>query len=164
MSVKRRRVGANVVRAARRPISKTLIVVKDDAVDGTQAKTLLFTTTFPATMVGLRWSLSALQGLGTTAVTQLQWAIVISRDGNVANTMSTGDSNSLYSPEADVLAFGCANMKTHTAASTVMPITWNGDTKTMRKLKTGDVLEIIYVAEATNTWAFFGCVQFFVKA
>ncbi len=163
MSRKRPRLGPGVVRAARRPIAKSLIIVEDNAVAGAQASTALFVTTFPATMVGLRWSLSATQSLGTTAVTQIQWAIVVSRDGNTPNTMSTGDGNGLYSPEADVLAFGCACMKTHTAASTPQVVTWNSDTKTMRKLKTGDRLDIIYISEATNVWALFGCIQFFVK-
>ncbi len=161
---KRRRTAVNVVRAARRPISKSLIIIKQAGIAAAQVSTELFVTTFPATMVGLRWSLSAFESAGGTGATQLQWAIVISRDGNTANTMSTGDGNTFYNPEADVLAFGCANSLKHTDAGYTSNHVWNGETKTMRKLKTGDRLDLIAISEAVQVWDMFGCVQFFVKA
>ncbi len=34
----------------------------------------------------------------------------------------------------------------------------------MRKLKTGDRLDLIAISEAVQVWDMFGCIQFFVKA
>ncbi len=78
--------------------------------------------------------------------------------------MSTGDGNGFYSPESDILAFGCATSLKHSDVGYTSNFSWNSDTKTMRKLKTGDVLHVIAIAEATQTWDMFGCVQFFCKA
>lgn len=162
MSRKRPRTSGGVVRAARRPIAKSLIMIVKEGIAAAQVSTQLFVTTFPATMVGLRWSLSCIQSVGT-AGTQMQWAIVISRDGDTPNTMSTGDGNDMYSPESNVLAFGCCVAKQWDGTSASAPVNFNADTKTMRKLKTGDRLDILFISEAANTWSVHGAVQFFVK-
>ncbi len=153
--LKRARGGGGRVQ---RPIDKELKVINKEAIAGSQVATVLKTTTFPGTVVGLRWSMQAVQDAGT-ANSQLTWAIIVRQDGNAAGALAVSDAADLYTPEQDVLAFGCATSSGVDQTDTV----FEGTTKTMRKLKQGDILEWICLAEATNTWALFGCVQFFFK-
>jgi len=156
---KRRRTGGNVIRAARRPIDKSLKVTSL-TVAGTQVSTELQPAmTFPGTLTGLRWSLSLYNNAGT-GDTQIVWAIVVVPQGTTASTLSIANSATLYSPEQNVLTFGYAGSLTSVGAQNNM---FEGSTKTMRKLKVGDTMVIIAIAEATNTWNMNGCVQFFLK-
>ncbi len=157
---KRRRVGPNVVRAARRPINKDLVVVSITTVAGSQVSSVLrAAVTFPSTMTGLRWSISVFNAAGS-APTKFFWAIVIVPQGTTASTMSISDGSTFYSPEKNVLTFGVQSSLTSVAAQTQM---FEGSTKTMRKLQVGDVINFIAIAEATNTWTVHGVVQYFLK-
>ncbi len=93
-----------------------------------------------------------------TAVSKIAWAIVLVPDGDTVNTLAIADTNTLYAPEQNVLAFGVGLPQTTSNGSR-----FEGSTKTMRKMKGGDVLMIVAVAEATNTLDLFGCIQFFCK-
>ncbi len=152
--------GPAVKKAARRPIDKELKCILKAAVDGTQVVTTLKTTTFPCTIVGLRWSLSFAQDAGG-GQGQMYWAIVVVPDGVSASTMAFSDAADFYTPEQHVLAFGTF-LDNIAAVST--PKTVDGSTKTMRKMKGGDLLQFIAVGEATNTTAINGVVQFFCKS
>jgi len=154
---KRARISGGAGRVAR-PIDKELKVVLKEAIAGSQVATTLKTTTFPGTIVGLRWSMEAAQDAGTANST-LQWAIVVTQDGQTPSAMAGSDAADMYTPEQDVLAFGCAVATGVDQTSTQ----FEGTTKTMRKLKQGDVLSFIALSEATNTWIMFGCIQFFFK-
>lgn len=159
MSRKRPRV-ANVIRAARRPIDKSLVVVSLIAVAGSmQTIELQPTAPFPSTLTGLRWSISVVNVAGT-AITKFYWAIVFVPQGTTASTLSVSNEATFYSPEQNVLAFGVANSLTSVAAQ---PVTFNGTTKSMRKFKVGDTLDLIVIAQATDTWQIQGVVQFFMK-
>ncbi len=154
-----KRARTSGVRVAR-PIEKDLIVVNQEGIAGTQVQVNLKVHAFPATIVGLRWSLSCIQDAGT-ALSQLTWAIVVLPDGNTtANNMSATNGSSMYQPEQQVLAFGNAS---GTGADLGGPTQFDGTTKTMRKLRSGDRIAFIALAEATNTYKVFGTVQFFSK-
>lgn len=153
---KRQRTGDFVFQSsARRPIDKKIFAHLDQALDATQTNTTMLTVTFPCTITGLRWDMSAVPDAGT-GVAMIRWAIVVVHDGNAAATM--GQSGDFYTPEQDVLAFG-----TGQTTGGVDEIHWNGATKTMRKLMGGDLLVLCQVGVATNTLQTMSLVQFFCK-
>ncbi len=157
---KRRRRDTNVIRSARRPIDKSMIVVKSDDFT-TQASIPIQTATiFPGTLTGLRWSLGFVNTTGT-ATTQAFWCIVVVPQGTQASTMSTTNAATFYSPEQNVLTFGVATSLTSVGAQNVM---FEGSTKSMRKLKVSDTVVLLVVAQATQSWSLRGVVQFFIKS
>lgn len=72
--------------------------------------------------------------------------------------MSLSDAATFYAPEQNVMAFGHGLPQTGSNG-----VKFEGSTKTMRKMRGGDLLQIVAVAEATNLLEFFGAVQFFCK-
>ena len=144
----------------KRPVDKLLIVLKKQSVDATQVSTILTTVTFPCTIVGLRWDISASTSAGT-GPGEIEWAIVKVTDGDSANTLSFTDGATLYAPEQAVMTWGVGNMPPFDKSAN--PINWRGDTKTMRKMMGGDQLIFIVRGEATNVADIRGAVQFFCK-
>ena len=145
-------------RSAKRPIDKSIVFVNKTGISGSQVQTTLSTTTFPCTIVGLRWEISAVQSGGTGVATFL-WAVVVIRDGDSADTLVFSDAGSVYEPEQNVLTWGTSLINNNTNN-----IQWKGDTKTMRKMMGGDQLAFICIGEATNTMDIHGIIQFFCKA
>ena len=157
MSKRRRTDG--VSRRVSRPIDKSLVVV-NQSLSTTQQSTLLFSVTFPCTVVGLRW---VLDGTTSTAGNNtFFWAIVLVRDGNTANTMLVADTNTLYEPEQNALAWGHGAPRDVDAGGGPAAVHVEGQTKTMRKLMIGDRIFMIQIAEAA-VGNFEGAVQFFCK-
>lgn len=144
----------------RRPVDKSLINVKKDAVTSTKVTTTLVTATFPCTIVGLRWDLSFIAD-GGTSITSARWAIVVNRDGQTTTSISDTDGANFYDPEQNVLTFG--NCFLAPGDGNQNPVRYLGDTKTMRKLMGGDELVFIMAGEDTNTSGVRGTVQFFCK-
>ncbi len=148
------------VRAAKRPIDKDIIVIRKTALAGSQVSTTLITATFPCTITGLRWDLSAVTEAGTAPALWI-WAIVKVTQGDTANSLSATDGATLYAPEQNCLVWGSrvvAPEDTIGAAES-----YNGTTKIMRKLLGGDQLLFITVGEATNTIECSGAIQFFCR-
>jgi len=145
---------------AKRPIDKNLVVV-NQAVTSTQQQTDLITATFPATVTGLRWSLSALGS--AVSASMVSWAIVLVKDGVSASTISQSDGAQMYQPEQNVLAFGVFYLADSDAGTGPTVNSWEGSTKTMRKLMGGDKIAFIAKANA-NTVPLDGVVQFFTKS
>lgn len=141
----------------RRPVDKAIVNITKASIGASQVNTDLFTTTFPCTIVGLRWHITMLQDAGTGA-TFLNWAIIILRDGLTADTLATSDGSTLYNPEQDVMTFGVMQIDNNT--TTVSNV---GETKTMRKMQGGDKLVWLGIGVATNTCTVRGTVQFFCK-
>lgn len=146
----------NPQRRTKRPIAKQLIVISKTAVSA-QVTTTLITATFPCTITGLRWVVSAAADAGT-AFSQMSWAIVKVTDGNTPNTLSGTDGATFYAPEQDVLAFGKSIIM---PGNVVHPHNDSGSTKTMRKLQAGDQVFFLVASEATNTIEVQGVIQFF---
>ncbi len=156
--LKRARTGGGRVQ---RPIDKELIVVNQTPTTTVTATTLK-TTTFPGTVVGLRWAMSAVNIL-TTASVLISWAIVVVQDGEAANTPSQSNGSDFYTPEQHVLAFGSMRLADLDGAAGNITHNWEGTTKTMRKLKQGDLLQFITIAGSASACNLDGIVQFFFK-
>ena len=147
--------------AGRRPVDKAIIVVAKPTLSNSQASTDLVTATFPCTVVGLRWSFTA-QDAGNSD-NGIFWAIVILRDGETADTLTTSDAGTLYNPEQNVLTWGVSSVLAQNTTTGPAQVRWDGDTKTMRKLMGGDKLVFIAITTAAANVNLRGCVQFFCK-
>ncbi len=123
----------------------------------TQQNTVLTTTTFPCTITGLRWVVSAAASAGT-ALSNVVWAIVVVHDLASTQNLQTGDGNELYSPEKQCLVWGRSVLSPNDQSSVYHV---EGSTKTMRKFQGGDRLFFVAVAEVTNTVELHAIVQFF---
>lgn len=159
---KRARTAPNAQRRAKRPIDKKLTnVVVNNLVAAKQDVTLYDSATFPGTITGLRWSLSAVRSGGTDATYgAFKWAIVVVPAGTTISTISMTGAGSMYDPEQMVLAFGCGTSWDNEG---VNPIMFEGSTKSMRKLKAGDKLVFTAFGTATERHDISGTVQFFYK-
>ncbi len=161
MSTRKR---ARVVAGARavRPIDKEIKVV-NKSITASQQATTLKTTTFPCTVVGLRWNISASTIL-TSSTSLLYWAIIVVRDGLAASTISTSDAADFYTPEQNVLAYGISAFPDADAGAGSVIQNWSGSSKTMRKLKGGDLLQFIVIGTAASQGGCDGVIQFFCKS
>jgi len=163
MSKKRRFVSSTTT--PRRPIDKEIKSVFHQTVNGVQDNTVLKTTTFPCTIVGLRWEITALMQI-TSSQTQIAWVIVVVRDGDAPNSISFSNGSNFYQPEQNVLTWGLTELAAGTQTDANPPKrVWRGDTKTMRKLKQGDQLFFTSLGgPATVGPHIHGVVQFFCKS
>jgi len=161
MSRPLKRARTSGVRAAR-PIDKELKVV-NQAATTTVVSTTLKTTTFPGTVVGLRWSMGA-SNANAGGSPYTAWAIIVIPDGEAANTPALSDGADFYTPEQNVLAFGAFYLQDADSSTGPAAINWEGSTKTMRKLKSGDVLAFITLSDtAATSVTVDGVIQFFFK-
>ncbi len=157
--LKRRRTGGfqqAIVPRAKRPINKQLVFVDRNA-GSTQLTTTLITATFPCTIVGLRWSIAIDQSAGT-GTAKGAWLIARVKESTTVSTMSFSNGASFYEPEEEVMAFERWSIDNNTETKM-----FNGDTKTMRKLQSGDQILFLALGVATDTSNIEGIVQFFCK-
>lgn len=147
---------------AKRPIDKSLLAVNSTA-NTSQTALALTTATFPCTVTGLRWDLNYLHTI-TTGNATVFWSIVVVHDGLSPSTMSTSNGGDMYTPEQDVLAFGVLCGADADAGTGNIQAKSIGNTKTMRKLKAGDSLQLLVLSSAANSGSFIGAIQFFCKS
>ncbi len=161
---KRARTAAPVVIQTRqvRPIDKSLININITNGGATQRTTILKTTTFPCTVVGLRWSLTFFNVLATGGEF-FHWVVVVVPDGVAVSPIGTGNAADLYTPEQHVLAFGVIGLDANEEGSMLLQ-NIEGSTKTMRKLKTGDVLMFTVLGVNGTAGIIKGTIQFFCKS
>ena len=145
--------------ASRRNLDKKLIGV-NQSVTTTQQATVMFTSTFPCTITGIRWSL-AFAG-NTTGANNLLWAIVVVKDGETVTTMGSGNGTDFYTPEQNVLAFGVVKVADSDSGTGTSVVNVMGSTKTMRKYMGGDQLQFLCIGTA-GTSSVLGIIQFFCK-
>lgn len=154
---------ANTNFSSKRPIDKSIIVMSRSE-DGTGTNTLLFSADFPCTITGLRWDV----GIYNTKTTQNQfyWAIVLVKSGTSLQIINVSDTNKLYEPETNVLAFGVSSLAPQLAADTgpgPVSMQLTGSTKTMRKMQPGD--KLYHVSDSTGAnIGVRGAIQFFCKS
>ena len=148
-------------KAAARPIDKQLIF-STQTVGAAQTSTQLLNIAFPATLVGLRWSISYLQIL-TTGASTFAWAIVIVRDGKTANAITLTDAGTFYAPEQNCLTFGVTRLSDADLGNGPSTTQFEGNTKSMRKMAAGDELHILYNAGTAAQGTANAVVQFFTK-
>lgn len=137
------------------------------------------TTTTTGTVTGLRWNFAVwgyqTGGAGVAGPIQcnatVKWIIVVVREGRAAAVPALwfDDLKDLYQPEEDVLAFGIKTFAPcEPATSFGKPVHFLGATKTMRKLKSGDQLYLIWavrkVGATSETFDLHGHIQVFQKA
>ncbi len=145
--------------ASRRNLDKKLIVAAQSPTTA-KATTVLFTSTFPCTITGLRWSISA---LGNTSAAQfLYWAVIQLKDGGTLSNIAFSDGADFYTPEQEVLAFGSMAIGQTDVAGTT-GVTTMGSTKTMRKYMGGDQLIFVSVGDTATAVSVRAVVQFFCK-
>ncbi len=137
-------------------------MVNLQTVSTTQRTTTLKTTTFPCTVVGVRWSIG-FRGNITTAG-DVFWIIVVVPDGEAVNAIATSDGADMYTPEQNVIAFGTVAIADADQASGPSAQSIEGTTKTMRKLKSGDQLMFSAISTSANDSLVQGTVQFFCKS
>ena len=144
----------------KRSIDKVQISVDLATVNGTQQGTTILTSAFPATVTSIRWDLAFFQDTGTS-ICEINWAIVLIKDGESADTMVKADGLAFYQPKQNCLVYGVDvivngltfGMSKHTS----------GTTKTMRKMIIED--EIIFIARgiAVDSFRVFSVIQLFQK-
>lgn len=159
------RSGVVFVRSSR-PIDKVLPGVDLTDIVAAQQSQDLVTASTACTATGIRWSLNACARTTADAGNAKgAWAIIILRDGDTAQTMSLTGGSNLYEPEQDVLAFGRWQVQLKGDATGTGPTCkfFEGETKTMRKLKIGDKLTLIAIGEAGNEVDLTGTVQVFCR-
>ena len=157
MSKRRRTEFQRVTRS--RPINKELVSIAKDGIAATQVSSILITATFPCTITGLRWELAFINQSGTAGITALHWVIAIVREGVVAATIGITELATLFTPEENVMAFGVHQFDQNGGNEPSIQV--SGSTKTMRKLQTGDTLQLLMLGTATNLQKLRGVVQFF---
>lgn len=158
----RKRSRPEFTRTARRAIDKEIKSV-NVASTTTQTVTTLKTTTFPCTIVGLRWDISYIQNVTVNGATVL-WAIVVVKDGNSANTLSLSNGGDTYTPEQNVLTWGVLACPDSDLSSGPLMDKEIGASKTMRKLMGGDLLQFIQLSNVASSGSLKGVVQFFCKS
>lgn len=145
--------------ASRRNLDKKLIAVSQSPTT-TKASTTLFTSTFPCTITGLRWSISV---VGNSSASQFgYWAVIQLKDGSTLSNLAFSDGADFYTPEQEVLAFGTIAIGQTDIAGT-SAITTMGSTKTMRKYMGGDQLIFVSVGDTATAISVRAVVQFFCK-
>ena len=148
-------------KTAPRPIDKRIIVV-DQAIVASQTSTTIFTSAFPCTIVGIRWSLNMRTDLASS-FSEMVWAIVMVEDGDTVGALSRVDGADFYTPEQNCLVFSAGSFPDNDAGNGPNTRHWEDSTKTMRKFKVGDQLRVIALGLAASQEEFFGVVQFFCK-
>ena len=159
------RGGVVFVRGAR-PIDKVLPGINIANLVAAQQAQDLVTASTACTATGIRWSLGVIStDPADTGTCQGSWAIIILRDGDTAQTMSLTGGANLYEPEQDVLAFGRWEIHAKGDATGTGPsaMHFEGETKTMRKLKIGDKLTLIALGTAAAEVRVGGTVQVFCR-
>ncbi len=153
------------IRSARRAINKQLVNTNINTIVAAQQSTTLETFTFPVTLTGLRWDINVLRSAGTAGnLSRLVWAIIMLPDSQTASTISLTNAGSVYQPEQHVLAYGTfLSDGVSAAGAAAHSRSFNGSSKTMRKLQSGDKLELITFGTATEAHELFGTIQWFEK-
>ncbi len=158
---RRFRPNVPIIRGSRRPTAKELIFVNQTATTS-NVSTTIKTTTFPCTIVGLRWSLVFASNVSTNN-SVISWIIVLVKDGNSANTISQSNGADMYTPEQNVMAFGTVSILANDETGGNQNQLIQGMTKTMRKMQAGDLLQFITISTVANGALVNGTIQFFCK-
>ena len=162
---KRRRLV--VASTSSRPVDKRIVSILKTGVTNTQQTTTLVTAATACTVFGIRWSFWV-QGDAGTEGTQhpYAWAIVRQREGTTLVSLNTGDANTFYTPEQDVLAFGYGTSRSDASTTSGVSPTktnWNDKSGSKRKLIIGDKIVFIINGIATETVRCEGSIQLFCK-
>ena len=148
MSKQFRRVGP------KRPIEKQAIVQFAVAIGTTQQLNTLHTAIVAETLVRIIGNISFNQGANAGFG---GCVLVHNRDGQAISTMSLADGVAIYQPEQDILW-----AKVFSTESTQV-FNFDIDVKAMRKLKEGDILSLILLANGADVFDFISQMSMFFK-
>ena len=84
-------------------------------------------------------------------------------EGTAISGISQTNAATMYNPEQNVLAFGVCQVGDIDGSTGPRIHQFEGSTKTMRKLKAGDLLQLGTISNIVSGAALKGVVQFFVK-
>lgn len=150
-----------VIPRTKRPINKELIAVNSALSSAAQINVTLYTATYPCTITGLRWGLDVKNVVASDVAGV--WIIYVVRQGQTVVGISDTTASTVYSPEEEVMAWGTYNLCDRSIGSEAVA-TFEGSTKTMRKLQGGDKLGISATCSDIDGALLYGIVQFFNKA
>ncbi len=158
MSNKRRRHFGG--RRAARPIDKQIITI--DRIGGIdEADTLMIVQAGARTLTGLRWMISFSANTSQSSPSYF-WAIVLVKDGDVANALDIQNLGSLYQPEQHALVWGAGRLTPIGDSSGPRIMKDQGTTKIMRKMMDGDKLVLLSTTNVNAGILVTGAVQFFM--
>lgn len=158
----RKRARTSISAHSKRPIDKSLISIFHMNVSTTAQSTQLIVATFPCTVMGLRWDF--MLNATTGALAEVYWLIVIVKQGVPVGVPGLGDGSTFYAPEENVLAFGVRAVSGQTFTCGDCNPHFKGQTKTMRKLQSGDQLLFVATSNLVTGPDMHGVVQFFCKS
>jgi len=155
---KRSHGGGVIVRGAKRPTDKQIIVV-NTAVNGTtQVDTVIIAAlTRAVTLTGVRVLLTASAGSNNSVAV---WALYVVPEGQgVSTTLSATTGAALIQPEQLCMAWGGFTI----LAANTGTLQMEANPKTGRKLKSGDRLVLSIKGTGTSNSPVVGAVQCFLR-
>lgn len=159
---KRQRTGGFLHQSKRvRPIDKRIAGVELALTATADSERVLYTATYPSTVVGVRWDFSS--AVATDALVNVYWAVIILREGDDAQNLGFGNGSTLYQPEQDVLTWGFTKLTESSSTAGPGIVHEVGETKTMRKLQGGDRLVLLAGCDVAVGANLAGYVQFFLR-
>lgn len=170
MSTRRNNNGGNqqvVYAKKKRSVDKQIINVTNNF-SNSQGQTILYTATFPCTVMGIRVQGTVQSAPDTSASPDaVAVALIVLRQGfTTPNGLSLSNTGTLYQPEADVIWYraGISDTFVNTGdGAFIASMELTGAPKTMRKLEAGDRLLMIYNGSTADVKNIFASVQFFLK-
>ena len=144
----------------KRPIDKRGHVISATALGTSASNTMLFTSAVAETLIRTIVRGNVIKG-GAAGVIVGAIVIVIVRDGQTVSAISLSNATSLYEPEQDVLWYEIFRLPT--GANAVWSIPMMGDVKGQRKLKTGDRIMMLVLADTADSFDMALSTTIFVK-
>ena len=150
---------------AKRPVQKTWTTVDLDTIGTTFQTTNLGTVQDPITIVSWRWHIMYDHSGGTPSVGRiLSMGVYIQREGLAATpSVSLINGTTFVTPEENCIIarhFEYSGAEIDNGS----PHSWEGHTKTMRKMKDGDTVTFWAInSDNTNTSRIHGSILFFAK-
>ena len=158
MASKKRKMTHVAAASSTRPIDKTITALTH-TLSTTQTDVILTTATGPCTIRGLRWNLW--DNSSGTASDLTYWVIYRLKEGYTVPTISTTNNTQLMEPEQEVLVWGVLSARDGDAGTGSAMSQDKGETKSMRKLMSGDRLMLSTRSIGNAGATFNGAVQFF---
>ena len=141
-------------RAPKRPVDKELLLIRK-TIGSTQSQSILRTSAIAETYTGGRLSGSVISN-STTGVVII--AVVHLREGVIADSLNTGDGQTLYTPQEDVLWALATDFLTG-EEGVVIPI--NVTLKSQRKLRKNDRIAVLTKGSASAGVLTLLCATFY---
>ena len=134
-------------RAAKRPIDKSMVNRAETAIGTTFTNLAIFTATVAQTLIRTLGTYAISKG-GATGAINGAIIIILVRDGQTASTPTLASGTALYEPEQDVLWY--KTFRLPAGADAVWILDGFFDTSGMRKMKTGDTINLLAISSVAD--------------